>query len=100
MVEAFIDGDFTLSRTINGVQQVSADTATGIEVNIQEYGISLAPLPEDTLSTSVCQWYGEYWDVMVDLYSTDEGTSDLILQVRIYEGEEEYIFDVLSVYVP
>ena len=100
MVEAFIDGDFKLSRTINGVQPVSADTAAAIEGNIQEYGISLAPLPEDTWSTSVCQWYGKYWDVMVDLYSTDEGISDLILQVRVYEGEEEYVFGVLSVYVP
>lgn len=100
IVEAFKDGDFTLSRGISRVRPISKDDAAGIEENIQDYGAELVSLPEETWNTSVCQWYGQHWDVMVDLYTVDEGASDLVLQLRIYEEAGDYIFEVHLVYVP
>lgn len=100
IVEAFKDGDFTLSRGINRVRPISKDDAAGIEENIQGYGAELVSLPEETWNTSVCQWYGQHWDVIVDLYTVDEGASDLVLQLRVYEDAGGYIFEVHLVYVP
>lgn len=100
IVEAFKDRDFTLSRGISRVRPISKDDAAGIEENIQDYGAELVSLPEETWNTSVCQWYGQHWDVMVDLYTADEGASDLVLQLRIYEEAGDYIFEVHLVYVP
>lgn len=100
IVEAFKDGDFALSQGVNRVRPISKDNAAGIEENIQDYGAELVSLPEDTWNTSVCQWYGQHWDVMVDLYTIDEGASDLVLQLRVYEEAGDYIFEVHLVYVP
>ncbi len=100
IVEAFKGGDFTLSRGINGVRPISKDDAAGIEENIQDYGAELVSLPEETWNTSVCQWYGQHWDVMVDLYTIDEGSCDLVLQLRVSEEAGGYIFEVHLVYVP
>lgn len=100
IVEAFKDEDFTLSRGVNRVRPISEDDAAGIEENIQDYGADLVSLPEETWNTSVCQWYGQHWDVMVDLYTVDEGASDLVLQLRVYEEAGDYIFEVHLVYVP
>jgi len=41
-----------------------------------------------------------YWDVMIDLYSIEEGASDLILLVRVYEKGSSYIYEIQSVHVP
>ncbi len=100
IVEAFRDRDFTLSRGINRVSSISKDDAAGIEENIQGYGAELVSLPEETWNTSVCQWYGQHWDVIADLYTVGEGASDLVLQLRVYEDARDYIFEVHLVYVP
>ncbi|WP_374516918.1 DUF7668 domain-containing protein [Undibacterium squillarum] len=100
IVEAFKGGDFALSRGINGVRPISKDDAAGIEEDIQDYGAELVSLPEETWNTSVCQWYGQHWDVMVDLYTMDEGSCDLVLQLRVSEEAGGYIFEVHLVYVP
>lgn len=100
IVEAFNSGDFALSRGINGVRPISKDDAAGIEENIKDYGAELVSLPEKTWNTSVCQWYGQHWDVMVDLYTTHEDASDLVLQLRVSEEAGGYIFEVHLVYVP
>lgn len=50
--------------------------------------------------TSVCQWVGGYWDVLIDLYTVEESVSDLALSVRVYETAAGYEFDIQSVHVP
>jgi hypothetical protein len=100
IVEAFKEGDFSLSRGINGVRYISERDAAGIAENVRDYGAQLTSLPEETWNTSVCQWYGQHWDVMVDLYTVDEGASDLVLQLRVYEERGSYAFEVHLVYVP
>jgi hypothetical protein len=60
----------------------------------------LTSLPEATWETSACQWTGEYWDVLVDLFTIEEGASDLALAVRVYEDGSGYSFEIQSVHVP
>lgn len=100
VVEAFKEGDFNLSRGVSGVGRITTETAADIARNIEDYGVHLASLPEQSWDTSVCQWMGEYWDALVDLFTEEEGASDLVLAVRVFENGEKYAFDIQSVYVP
>lgn len=100
IVEAFKGGDFRVSRGVIGVRPVSSEKATIIAENIKAYGARLTSLPEESWETSVCQWMRSYWDVLIDLFTIEEGASDLVLAVRVYEDGETYIFDIQSVYVP
>jgi hypothetical protein len=100
IVEAFKEGDFKLERGVIGVRNISSEDASRIEKNIERYGTTLTSLPEETWGTSVCQWMRSYWDVLIDLYTVEEGASDLVLAVRVYEEGKTYIFEVQSVYVP
>jgi len=100
IVIAFVEDDFKLTRQVTGVRSISEDDAKRIEENIRSYGATLTKLPEATWNTSVCQWMHCYWDVLIDLYTVEEGASDLILSIRIYEEGEKYSFDVQSIHVP
>lgn len=100
IIEAFVNGDFRLERDIVGVQSVTEVDAKRIEQNIASYGATLTTLPEDTWNTSACQWMRGYWDVLIDLFTIEEGASDLALSVRVSEVGGQYIFEVQSVSVP
>jgi hypothetical protein len=41
-----------------------------------------------------------YWDVLVDLYTAEEGSSDLVLAVRVFELGADFEFEVESIHVP
>lgn len=99
IVEAFISGNFRL-KGINYVRDVSAEDADRIARNLDLYGAHLQPLPEGAWETSACQWMGSYWDALVDLYTVEEGASDLALSLRVYEDADQFQFDVHSVHVP
>lgn len=100
IVEAFKQGDFTLQKKISRVYPISRNNGVAIAANIEAYGAKLITLPDETWQTSVCQWYGNHWDVLVDLYTTDESPSDLVLHVYVLEEVSDYAFDVHLVYVP
>jgi hypothetical protein len=100
VVEAFKEGDFTLRNGISGVRAISLYDAKLITDNIKDYGAQLVSLPEKAWETSVCQWMQGYWVVLVDLFTAEEGASDLVLSVRVYEENGTYAFDIQSVYVP
>ena len=100
IVEQFVHGDFTLSGNIDGVRAISTDRAERIAKNVASYGGRLTNLPEDAWVTSVCQWMRDYWDVLVDLYVLEEGESDLVMSIRVYEERGYYVFEVISVHVP
>lgn len=40
------------------------------------------------------------WDVMVDLYTAEEGASDLVLHVHVYEEGSSYAFEIYSMHAP
>jgi hypothetical protein len=100
IVEAFVSGDFALARGISGVAPVSAKTATQIRDYLADYGATLVTLPDQAWDTSVCIWYGDHWSALVDLWTLEEGGSDLVLQVRVVEAGTAFKTSVQLVYVP
>ena len=100
IVNAFSDGDYSISTGIINVLPISQSTALELEESIAAYGASLTTLPEKTWDTSQCQWSGDFWDVFIDLFTVEEGRSDLVLQLRVYEKDHDYQFKVYMIYVP
>jgi hypothetical protein len=100
IVESIRTGDFELNAGIPGVPKLTASAATAIEESIAHYGATLTALPEAAWDTSVCQWMRNYWELVVDLYTEEEGSSDLVLSARVRESGLGYSFEVISVHVP
>jgi len=100
IVDAFVRHDYALAAGVHGVAPVSADTATHIRDYIQDYGAALVSLPDETWASSVCIWNGVGWDVLVDLWTQEEGPSDLVLEVKVSQEHDGYMLQVYMVYVP
>lgn len=100
VVTALVSGDYQLSTPIPGVLPLSVETASWIRDYIQEYGEVLIELPEESWDSSICLWMGDYWDVLVDLWTLSEGRSDLVLKARVRESDAGYAYEVEMVYVP
>lgn len=100
MVDAIKTGDFESLGAIEGVEPIKDEVATFMRQNIEDYGGTLAHLPSETWETSACQWMDGYWDVLVDLYTTEAGRSDLALAARVRERDGKYSFAINSVHVP
>lgn len=100
IVDAFVSGDYALEADIPGVEPLSTETASQIKRNVADYGATLVPLPEEAWETSVCIWYGDYWNLLVDLWTREEGPSDLVLDARVTEASSGFRTQVHLVYVP
>ena len=99
IADALKEGNFSLAG-IENVNPLDDEMAAGIAQNIADYGCTLSQLPDESWETSVCQWQLEYWEVLVDLFTVEEGRSDLVLHVEVYEEEGGTTFKVHLVYVP
>ncbi|MGJ9420873.1 hypothetical protein ACHAC9_24550, partial [Massilia sp. CMS3.1] len=99
IVDAFVCHDYRLADGVAGVAPVSEKTATQIRKYIQGCGATLVSLPQESWATSVCIWMGDHWDALVDLWTEEEGRSDLVLQVHISEVSSEPLVTVYMVYV-
>lgn len=100
IVEAFREKDFILVRSVPNVNPVPQREATRFAEYIEDYGDELDELPDETWETSVCERVADFWDVAVDLYTVNEGHSDMVLALRVRENGNGYVFEVRSVYVP
>jgi hypothetical protein len=100
IVDALVRHDYQLVAGIPGVAPVSTATASQIQEYIEHYGETLMALPDATWKTSVCMWTGHHWDVLVDLWTIGEGSSDLVLGLEVLESGGSYIIDIHMVYVP
>lgn len=100
IVNSFVEKDYRITRVIKNVNSVSDKTAEQIREYIEDYGEKLIELPEETWNTSVYIFYGNYWNVLIDLYTEEEGLSDLVLKAEVRENNNEYQFDIKLVYVP
>ncbi|GAA3914053.1 DUF7668 domain-containing protein [Luteimonas lutimaris] len=100
IVAALVAADYRLEAQIPGVEPVSIETATQIRDYLSEYGATLVELPEATWESSVCIWTGSHWDVIVDLWTQEEGRSDLILHAQVVETQSGISVTVHLVYVP
>lgn len=100
VVAAFVAGDYGLERGVANVEPVSPETALHIRNYLQDYGATLVALPETSWSSSVCIWYGQHWDALVDLWTREEGHSDLVLHVQVTDGSPHFTVKIYLVYVP
>ena len=100
MADALAAGNFALLGVNERVVGVPPARATSIRENVGDYGATLANLPEETWASSVCIWYEAHWSVLVDLWTEEEGRSDLVLQVRVTKAGAGHLFEVHLVYVP
>ncbi|WP_425480014.1 DUF7668 domain-containing protein [Aerolutibacter ruishenii] len=97
---AFLAGDFALKAGVTGVEPIPEEIAAHIRSYIADYGATLTALPEDTWASSVCIWYGDHWKALVDLWTAEEGRSDLVLHADVTEAGPGFSIRVSLVYVP
>ena len=100
VVRRFARGDYGLAHAVQGVEPVAAATAEQIRDYVAQYGATLVELPDDAWQTSVAQWMGPHWEVLVDLWTAEEGRSDLVLHGHVVETSDGPRLTVYLVYVP
>ena len=100
IVKAFVNKDYNLSSGIKNVNTVSKSTAKQIKEYIEDYGEEIIELPEETWESSVYICYGDYWNILIDLFTKGEGLSDLALNAEVIEKDNNYVVDINLVYVP
>jgi len=100
IVSAFVQKDYELKSKLDFVESISKSDAAYIENNIDAYGATLVALSDETWNSSVCIWMGDCWDVIVDLWTAEEGRSDLVLRLKVTESKSDFIFKIYMVYVP
>jgi len=62
--------------------------------------VDLVPLPQETWKSSVTAWQGDHWLCLIDLWTEQEGRSDLVLEAEVRERALGFRFTVNMVYVP
>ena len=100
VVRCFARGDYRLEQGVPGVDAVSAATAEQVRAYLADFGGTLVELPDETWQTSVAQWMGTHWEVLVDLQTAEEGRSDLALAGEIRETSAGPRLRISMVYVP
>ncbi len=100
VVAALARGEFRPTH-VAGLEPVSEEAAAQMREYVADYGkVTLTGLTDDTWSTSVAQWWGDTWRVLVDLRTQEEGRSDLCLEVVVREVDGGYRFALRMLYVP
>ncbi|HQZ58966.1 MAG TPA: hypothetical protein PLQ39_04645 [Acinetobacter sp.] len=100
IVEVFKNKNYEKLNNIAGVNQIDYDYAQDIGQNIDNYGETLISLPEQTWNTSECMWSEGFWEIYIDLFTENEGRSDLILSLKVNEINKDYKFEIMNIYVP
>jgi hypothetical protein len=100
VADEFAQGNFGLEPGITNVQPISASTAAQIRNYVEGYPATLTSLPEATWDSSVCIWDGSHWEVLVDLWTREEGPSDLVLHAHVRPVSAGFSVTVQAVYVP
>ena len=100
VVRRLAQGDYALAQDVPGVAPVAASIAEQIREYVAEYGATLVELPDETWRTSVAQWMGTHWEILVDLWTAEEGRSDLVLAGDVVETSAGPLLTLRGVYVP
>jgi len=82
------------------VDTLVASDLSGFRANTAAYGEEFGNLPDQTWESSLVQWMGNRWDVLVDLFSSRGERTDLVMFVEVVEGAKGYEFRIDSVHVP
>ncbi|MGW5453171.1 DUF7668 domain-containing protein [Nocardia sp. NPDC003979] len=75
IVRALASSDYRLIGEINSVEPVSEDQADHIRGNVAAYGATLVELSEETWNSSIALWMGNYWDIIVDLWTAKKAVA-------------------------
>ena len=100
IVRALACGDYSLSSLPDHFIRPTPQDAVRIKAAISDYGTTITELPAESWDTSVCIWYDPEWDALIDLWSIEEGRSDLVLHAKIKEKDQGYTYEIHLVYVP
>ncbi|MCH7309311.1 hypothetical protein MMO38_14390 [Acinetobacter sp. NIPH 1852] len=100
IIEAFKHNDLVSIHHIEGVQLLELEHLQEIAENITDYGETLVSLPDETWHSSQALWMGDYWYVILDLFTEREGRSDLILSIRVFETDGVFEYLIQDIYVP
>jgi hypothetical protein len=101
IVDSLVRRDVVLAADLTAVDAVSVAVTQLCLQAVANYGdVTLIPLPEDVWDTSVTRWHGDRWSCLIDLWTEEEGRSDLVLNVDVFENGPAYRFLVHLVYVP
>ena len=100
VADEFANGNYELEPGLIGVDPITSSTVSQIREYIRGYGATLVPLPEASWDSSVCIWTGKYWDVLVDLWTEEEGRSDLVMHAHVLPSGSAFTVRVHAVYVP
>lgn len=101
IVDSLVRRDSRIGVGLPSVTPASADTTRQCLQAVDDYGeVALIPLPEKAWETSVTRWFGDHWDCLVDLWTEEEGRSDLVLELDVWEDMPGYRFCIHLVYVP
>ena len=101
MVQCFVDGDYRVSRLGNRVEPLGPETSKQISEYIGDYGETLVPLPPEVWDVAVAMWEGnDTLEVLVDLWTEAEGSSDLVLHAFVEQKADQPSIRIHLVYVP
>jgi hypothetical protein len=101
VVDSLARRDAVLARDVGEVDPVSDQVRQQCLEALEDYGgVDLVALPQETWETSVASWRGRSWSCLVDLWTLQEGRSDLVMMVEVRESQGRYRFVPIMVYVP
>ena len=101
VVNSLVRRDTVIGAGLPSVDPVPADVWQRCLQAVKEYGaVTLTSPPDESWDTSVALWFGDHWRCLVDLWTEEEGRSDLVLDVDVFEHGSGYRFRVNLVYVP
>ena len=89
VLEALIRGDYAAAEVLTGGQRL---TAAEMEQAIVDYGRTLVHHPVDISPRSIVDIEPsapEQWSVYVDLWTAEEGRSDLTLELTLTESSRD-----------
>jgi len=97
-----IADEITAGRVPRG-ENIRAIDAERLEIsldNIRDYPDPIGSLHDVTWCSSIYAWQDNFWEVLLDLSTTDNERSDLVLHLRVHGLNNEYEFEPGLVYVP
>lgn len=83
-----------------GVIPLKEETIKQVSNYLDDYGATLVNLPEETWESSIYAWQGKHWDLLIDLFTVEEGLSDMALSLMVRENSGLIEFEVYLLYVP
>lgn len=101
LVDSLVERAPTMGGGLPDVEPVPNAVREQRLAAIGNYGdIDLIPLPQEAWQTSITAWQGDHWLCLIDLWTEQEGGSDLVLEAEVREHGSGYRLTVNTVYVP